>query len=146
MPTTLHANGVKNSELELTVEFARTLPSGSPIAVMLQYVVEAMDRGRDITFLEQGSELSPAEAAELLKVSRPHLLKLMDRGLLEFRRVGTHRRIAMADLLDYIDRHERANAHVHELLGTREHGLKAVQDRAAALTETDLEELEVLNG
>lgn len=50
----------------------------------------------------------------------------------------------MADLLDYLDRHERANAHVTELLGTREHGLQAVKDRAAVLTQDDLDELSAL--
>lgn len=145
MSATLHAAVVAVPELDKTIKFAQSLPQGSPIAVMLQHVVEAMQRGVDVTFLESDRELTPNQASELLKVSRPHLVKLMDRGLLAYRMVGTNRRIAMADLLDYLDRHERANAHVSELLGTREHGLRAIKDKAATLTQDDLDELSALS-
>lgn len=145
MSDTLHAAILDAPELHETIEFARSLPQGSPLAVMLQHVAEALLSGVDVTFLETGRELTPNQAAALLKVSRPHLVKLMDRGLIAFRMVGTNRRIAMPDLLDYIDRHERANAHVSELLGTREHGLRAVEDKAANLTQNDLDELSALN-
>ena len=121
MPTTLHARDVTNDDLERTAEFAASLPQGSPIAVMLQQVLVLMHRGADVSFLDTGEELTPNQAADLLNVSRPYLLKVMDRGLLAYRTVGSNRRIAMADLLDYIDRHERANAYVNRILDTPEH-------------------------
>lgn len=80
MSATLHASDVQMPELSRTIEFARSLPQESPMAVMLQYVVEALERGVDVTFLQADRELTPNQAAELLKVSRPHLIKLMDRG------------------------------------------------------------------
>lgn len=110
--------------------------------MLLQHVLTAVSRGVDVSFLESDKELTPNQAAELLNVSRPHLLKIMDRGLLGCRLVGTNRRIAMADLLDYIERHERGNAYVNGLLGVREHRRSDARDAAAALTEADLAELD----
>ena len=68
----------------------------------------------------------------------------MDRGLLAYRMVGSNRRIAMADLFDYIERHERANAHVNQLLGTRAHAQVQAMDETAPLTNEDLAALDTL--
>lgn len=145
MPTTVSAKRVSPAHLKETIDVARSLPQGSPAALLLERFVAAIERGTDVTLLEMDKELTPNEAAELLQVSRPHLVKIMDRGLLNYRKVGTNRRIAMPDLLDYIDRHERANAHVNQLLGTRAHVPAQVMDTAAELTSDDLAALVALH-
>ena len=144
MSTTLTADKVSADELAQTEEFAQSLPQGSPLAIMLEGLLDAVRRGADVTLLASDKELTPNQAAQLLRVSRPHLVKIMDRGLLAYRLVGSNRRIAMADLLDYIERHERANAHVNQLLGTRTHAQQQTMDEAAPLTDEDLTALGTL--
>lgn len=60
--------------------------------------------------------LSPSEAANLLKMSRPHLLTFMNRGLLPYTLVGTHRRIRVSDLLTFMDGRKKGNALVADAL------------------------------
>ena len=144
MSTTLTADKVSADELAQTEEFAQGLPQGSPLAIMLEGLLDAVRRGADVTLLASDKELTPNQAAQLLRVSRPHLVKIMDRGLLAYRLVGSNRRIAKADLLDYIERHERANAHVNQLLGTRAHAQLQAMDEAAPFTDEDLTALDAL--
>ena len=144
MSTTLTADKVSADELAQTEEFAQSLSQGSPLAIMLEGLLDAVRRGADVTLLASDKELTPNQAAQLLQVSRPHLVKIMDRGLLAYRLVGSNRRIAKADLLDYIERHERANAHVNQLLGTRAHAQLQAMDKAVPLTDEDLTALDAL--
>ena len=70
----------------------------------LRVIIEAMARGRAITLVPHDKDLTSQEAADILHVSRPHLIKLLDGGELPFHRVGTHRRIRIEDVLAYRDR------------------------------------------
>jgi excisionase family DNA binding protein len=71
-------------------------------------LVEHLAAGRSVTVLSGEEEISPREAAELLGVSRPFASRLFDEGQIPSRRVGTHRRAFVKDVLAYRERQHAA--------------------------------------
>ncbi len=71
--------------------------------------VDAQAHGKCVLVVDETDEVSPAEAAPMLGMSRPQVRKLMDKGLLQHRKVGTHHRIAVASIQAFKDA-ERARS------------------------------------
>jgi excisionase family DNA binding protein len=86
------------------------LPAGA-VAVLMD-VLEAMAAGRGVTIIPENAELTTVEAASILNVSRPYLIKLLDEKVIPHRLVGKHRRILIDDVMAYKDRIDAAREEV----------------------------------
>lgn len=100
----------RNQSLTLRVQEADQekpieLPAGA-VALLLD-ILEAMAAGRGVTIIPENAEMTTFEAAEMLNVSRPYLIKLLEEGAIPHRKVGKHRRIRMEDLMAYKARDDR---------------------------------------
>ncbi|EIM78418.1 hypothetical protein A3SI_03488 [Nitritalea halalkaliphila LW7] len=69
--------------------------------LLLQKVLEAMAGGKSVEVSTVSEELSTQEAADLLNVSRPHLVKLLETGKIPHKKVGSHRRVKLEDIKKY---------------------------------------------
>jgi excisionase family DNA binding protein len=73
----------------------------------LQFVLHHMARGDAISLVPMSKMLTTNQAAEILNVSRPFLVKLLNEGAIKFTMVGTHHRLLMSDVLQYKQRRDR---------------------------------------
>jgi excisionase family DNA binding protein len=78
------------------------------IMAMLLKISTEMSQGKAISLIPINAELTTQEAANMMNVSRPHLVKLLEQEELSFHKVGTHRRIYLKDLLTYMEDNDKA--------------------------------------
>ncbi|MGH7914982.1 MAG: helix-turn-helix domain-containing protein [Candidatus Binataceae bacterium] len=91
----------------------------------LRQLVYHLAHGRAVVVVPLNRELTTQEAADLLNVSRPFLVKLLEQGSIPFAKTGTHRRISVGDLMAYKQRRdaERQRALAHLTQMSQEMGL-----------------------
>lgn len=82
---------------------------GHVLQILLD-VLSEMSKGNAISLIPHHQELSTQEAANLLNVSRPFLVGLLEKGEIPFRKVGAHRRVLLRDVLGYKESTDRMRA------------------------------------
>lgn len=64
-------------------------------------IIEQMALGKSVHLLPGDSELTTQQAADILNVSRPYFVKLLEDGEIPFTKTGSHRKVRLADLMEY---------------------------------------------
>ena len=83
---------------------------------LLEFVTTDFEHGQAVAILPIDELLTTTEAAEILNVSRPYLKRLLDQHVLPFEMVGSHHRVRLVDVLDYLGKKD----------ATRRTGLEAM--------------------
>jgi len=84
----------------------RKLKLPASIYSLLKEIVRNMRRGKAILLIPEDEDLTTQTAANVLGVSRPHVIKLLESGKIPFHKTGSHRRILLRDVLSYAKRRD----------------------------------------
>jgi excisionase family DNA binding protein len=121
VPALAKANGTVQLRVEQPNGIAETVIIPTAAFRLLVTILAEMAAGNAVRLIPHHAELTTQEAAELLNVSRPFVVKLLDEGQIPSRLVGKHRRLLFKDVMVYRDEHYRARS--------------AVLDRMAAIDQ-----------
>lgn len=124
----LPATSVRTEQLEALQHFATGLGE-SQLKDLLLGLTTSIDEGRDVALYAMDDELTPNEVAALLKMSRTHLYKMLDRGILPSHRVGRDRRILYSDVVGFERQRQRDRRELAERFAHQE------ETRAGAIDE-----------
>ena len=88
--------------LQLTVEDStQSVELPQSISLLLHELLTTLAEGHGIVVMPENADLTTAQAADILNVSRPFLVGLLESGEIPFHKVGTHRRVALEDVVAY---------------------------------------------
>jgi len=117
-------NSWQSIEVKITVGRVEVALPLAALKILTDVLAE-LANGNAVTVVPHHAELTTQQAADLLNVSRPHLVQQLEKGEIPFHKVGTHRRIRMGDLMAYRRR-------------TQESSLAALQELADQAQELGL--------
>jgi excisionase family DNA binding protein len=90
----------KNPEIEIDETQERIKIPLSALK-LLGEILEAMGKGKPFSLVPMAAEVTTQKAAEILGCSRPHFVKLLEEGKIDFTKVGKHRRVKFEDVMQH---------------------------------------------
>lgn len=114
---------VDRDEVRLVAGDTGSVALPNLVVDLLRQVSAVLDRGDGVVVSEVARELTTSEAARVLGVSRPTLTSLLDKGVIKSHKVGTHRRVALEDVLTYRRRRISEQREAYKALMTEQDDL-----------------------
>lgn len=139
--TWLIAEDVEPAELEALRGVVTSWPAQSRLRTALVECLHAVDGGSDVVVAPVDDELTPNQASQVLGMSRPHLYKLLDDGVIPSHRVGRDRRLRLTDVVEYRDRRELARRELAETFAHAERNANQLTAQLAGVDEETAREL-----
>jgi excisionase family DNA binding protein len=99
---------VERGRAKLVGPDGRQLALPEPVHELLLMILTNLQAGKAISIFPENQQLTTQRAANILGVSRPFLVQLLEGGAIPFHMVGTHRRVYLRDLLEYKRRRDSA--------------------------------------
>lgn len=113
---------IKEVETEIEIEETQdkiVIPSRA--LQLLGDILKAMSEGKPISIVPVATEVTTQKAAEILGCSRPHLVKLLEEGAIDFVKVGKHRRILFEDVVRFKQKmKEEQKKHIIDMMNQDE--------------------------
>lgn len=100
-------DGPTTLSLALAKDDIREVVLTPAIAHALLDILRLIGSGRGFRMVPVNAELTTQQAADLLNVSRPYFIKLLEEQVLPFRKIGRHRRVRAEDLFAYKDKRDK---------------------------------------
>lgn len=97
----LDATGGAQISIKAPGEDTRTVVLTPALAASFMELLRLVSSGQGFRIIPLEADLTTQEAADLLNVSRPYLIKLLENGEVPFVKTGRHRRVRASDLFDY---------------------------------------------
>ncbi|BCL95769.1 hypothetical protein MAFF211491_02210 [Ralstonia solanacearum] len=119
------ATGAAVRQVDIRDSSGRVRSVQMPAAALqlLQDVLDQIEKGCAVSVVPVHAELTTQEAAQMLGVSRPFFVQMLEKGDIPFHKIGTHRRVRYRDVVDY---KKRLDTQRHE-------ALEALTEQAQAL-------------
>jgi excisionase family DNA binding protein len=106
---------IQGGDAKLVGSDGRQIAIPQPVHELLLAILKNLQAGKAISIVPEHQQLTTQRAANILGVSRPFLVGLLENGDIPFHMVGCHRRIYLRDLLDYKRRRDAAR---HEAINS----------------------------
>ena len=105
------ATGFETQRIQIFDEKNRAHQVEIPTSALrlLVDILSELSNGNAVRVVPVHAELTTQEAADLLNVSRPHLVKLLEEGALPHHKTGKHRRVRFEDLMQFKSERDRAS-------------------------------------
>ena len=97
-------------------EEAETVAVPASALRLFLHLLTQMSQGNAVTLIPTHAEMTTQQAADLLSVSRPYLVKLLDEEKIPCRTVGKNRRVRFDDLMAYKRKNDEARAKILDQL------------------------------